>query len=138
VSTQRELSRIFSSVAFHFHSQQISTVSTQRELSRIFPLVTFHFHPQWICTVSPQRELSRIVPLMAFHFHPQWICTVSPLRELSRILPLVAFHFFIPSGFISCLLRKNFHGFCPQWFFFYFKSPAILTSKGPFFYFCDA
>ncbi len=75
----------------------------------------FHgFCPQWL-------------PLI---FIPQWIYTVSHQREISWIFPSVIFHFHLQ--WIPCLLKENFHGFYPQWFSFYFKSPTVLSSKGPF------
>ncbi len=66
----------------------------------------------------------------SFHgFCPQWfLFYFSPVdfhhvsrKRIFMDLPSVVSFLFLPSGFSPCLLRENFHGFCPQWFLFYFS-----------------
>ena len=38
---------------------------------------------------------------------------------------ILFFSFIFPSGFSPCLLRENFHGFCPQWSFIFIPSGFI-------------
>jgi uncharacterized membrane protein len=103
----------------------------------------FTFIPQWI-TVSPQRELSRILPSVVFHFyspmdfyHVSLERTImdfalngfafSSLANLYRVssertttdVALSGFLFSFPSGFLPCLLRENYHRFCPHWLYIF-------------------
>ena len=79
--------------------------------------------------VSPQREHSRILPSVAlFLFSSLRGFILCLLRVTDFALSGLSFH----PQWIPCLLRENFHGFYPQWFSLYFKSPTVLSSKGPF------
>ena len=82
--------------------------------------------------MSPQREFSWILLSVVFHFHPSGFIPCL-LRESFHGFCPQWFFIFIPSGFIPCLLRENFHGFCPQWSFNFIPSGFILCllSKNP-------
>jgi hypothetical protein len=143
VSPQRELSWILPSVALYFHPlEDLYCLFSKRTIidfalsGFIFSslrgftpcLLRENFHrfcPQWPCifisqriyTVSPQRELSRTLPSMALYFHP--------LKDLYRVssertimdFSLNGLSFPSLRGLIPCLLKENFHGFCPQWLY---------------------
>jgi hypothetical protein len=97
------------------------------------------FCPQWLyisslkgVTLCLLRENFTIFPLVALYFHPsEDLYPVSSERTITDF-SLSGFVFSSPSRFTPCLFRENFHGFYPQWFFFYFKSSIVLSSKGPF------
>jgi hypothetical protein len=74
--------------------------------------------------VSPQRELSRILLSVAFHFHSPVDYRVS-LERIITGFALSGLSFPFPSGFLPCLLRKNYHGFCPQWLCIFILSGFI-------------
>ena len=106
--------------------------------------------------MSPHWELSRIFPLVAFYFHPSIDLHHVSQEGIFMDFVLNGLSFSSLRGFIPCLLKDNFYGFCPQWFcivipqwipyllrvnfygfypqwfFFYFKSLTVLSSKGPF------
>jgi hypothetical protein len=88
-------------------------VSPQRELSQTLPLMALHFHPSEIYTVSPQRELSRILPTVALHFHPLEDLYRVSSKRIFMDFALSGFTFSSLNGFSPCLLRENYHGFCP-------------------------
>ena len=80
----------------------------------------FIFIPKWIYTVCPQRELSRIFPLVALQFYPSMDLYRASSERTFLDFALSGFIFLSLGRFISCLLRENIHGFCPQWLCFYF------------------
>jgi hypothetical protein len=64
----------------------------------------FHrFCPQWL----------------SFYFHPSAdLYCVSSERTITNFA-LIGFTFSSFSRFIPCLLRENYHGFCPQWLYIF-------------------
>jgi hypothetical protein len=65
--------------------------------------------------VSPQKELSWILPSIAFCSHHLKDLYRVSLERIFMDFALSGFIFSSLRGFIPCLLRENFHGFCPQW-----------------------
>ena len=115
---------------FHFHSQRIFTVSLRERTITDFSLSGFPILTlEDFYRASSRENFHRFCPQWLYIFIPQRIFTMS-LRE--RTIN------FNPRGFLPCLLKENFHGYYPQLFSFYFKSPTVLSSKDLLFYFCDA
>ena len=163
VSSQRELSRVFSSVAFFsFHpSMDLYSISSERTITDfafsgfVFSSLTgfipcllrenLHgFCPQWPFIFIPLGFIQCLLREKFHGFCSQWPL-FSSLEDLYHVsserivmgFALNGLSFSSLNGFIPCLLRENFHGFYPQWFSIYFKSLIVLSSKVPFFHFCD-
>jgi hypothetical protein len=82
--------------------------------------------------VSPQREFSWILPSMDFLLlllllSPMDFYHVSSERIFMGLVLSGFFSFIFPSGFIPCLPKENFHGFCPQWLLFFYYPQWIFT-----------
>ena len=98
-----------------FIPRRICTVSPHREFHGFCPQWLCIFIPQRIYTLSLQGELSWTLPSVASYFHPsEDLHRVSSERIITDFA-LSGFVFSSLRGFIPCLLRENFHGFCPQW-----------------------
>ena len=145
LSPQREFSLILPSVALHFYlSKDLHRVSSERTITD-FALNGFTFSslrgftpcllrenyhgfcPQWlyifipqrIYTVFPQRESSWILPSVALHFHHSMDFHRVSLEKTITDFALSGFVFSSLSGFLPCLLRRDYHGFCLQWPFIF-------------------
>ena len=81
------------------------------------------FCPQWLCifiplriyTVSTQRKFSWILPSVALYFHPSKDLHSVFSERIITDFALSGFSFSSFRGLITCLLKKSYHGFCPQW-----------------------
>jgi hypothetical protein len=123
VSPQRELSRIFPSVALYFHPPvDLHRVSSKRTITD-FALNGFVFSSLSGFTLCLFRE--------NYHgFYPQWPFHFHPSVDLYRVSLERCFTDFAPSGFAflslreftPCFLRENYHGFFPQWPFHFHPS----------------
>ena len=127
--------RTFPSVTLYFHSS--------KDLYRVSSWENFGFCPQWPFSFSSLNGFTPCLLRGNYQgFFPQWL----PLyfyppvnlyhvssERISMDFALSGLSFSSLSRFIPCLFRENFHGFYPQWFFFYFKSLTVLSFKGPLF-----
>ena len=120
VSPQRELSQILPSMALHFHpSEDLYHISSERTITDI-SLSGFTFSSlRKIIPCLLREKLSRILPLMALHFHPSKDLYRVSSERTSTDFALSGFTFWSLSGFIPCLLRKNFRRLCPQWLYIF-------------------
>jgi hypothetical protein len=158
VSSQRELSRVLSSVAFFsfHHSMDLYSVCLERTITDftlsgfVFSSLTgfipclfrenLHgFCPQWPFIFIPLGFIQCLLREKFHGFCSQWPLFSSSedlyhvsLERIFMSFVLNGLSFSSLKGFIPCLLRENFHGFNLQWFSIYFKSLTVLSSKGPF------
>ena len=78
--------------------------------------------------MSPQKELSRILPSMALCFHHSKDLYYVSLERIFMDFALSGFIFSSLRGFIPCLLRENFHGFCTQWLCIFIRQQIFIVS----------
>ncbi len=138
MSSPRELSWTSPSMAsFLFSLVDFYHVFSKRTFMDFALSGFFSIFPSGFLPCLFKRE-PRILPSMALHFAlPHRIFTMS-LQEGTTDFAFNGFIFSLPSGY-RVSSERTFKGFIFSGFSFYFKSPTVLSSKGPLLlYCCDA